>query len=87
MDQAYSDPSWATRSIVAGAGGATTLLRVLTLRLIDAAELRYHDAALRNIVDDFSVQAVGSNPRAVAEVLVGAATLLVDGLQDLGFLV
>jgi hypothetical protein len=85
LGQTYSTARWASRSIVAGAGGATTLLRVLTLRGLDAAQQRYPTAILRNIVDDISVQAVHESPLAVADTLVGAATMLVADLQQLGF--
>ena len=78
---AISEPVFATKSIAAGCGFATSLLRGLLLRTLDALAEAYPAIQLHVVVDDVSGQATGT-PKRVEELTVAFAAELTARFED-----
>jgi len=79
--QACSAPLEAGGTILAGCSCATTLAKVLLLRLLVAVTKAFPSAEAKNVVDDISLQSLGPQ-RFVASVLGKAGNMLARGLED-----
>ena len=82
LGQTYSQLVRTEGTVIAGCSHANTLARFLCFRLLEKLGNAMPSAHLNNIVDDFSLQVLGSQRHVVA-VVTRAGNELVDGLTEL----
>ena len=72
----------ASGTVLAGCSLATSLARVLLFRLLTKVEGEHPSVMVRNVIDDISVQSIGTSLHVVRE-LGGVGGKLIAGLQQL----
>eukprot|EP00959_Pyramimonas_sp_CCMP1952_P467938 9492425-Pyramimonas_sp.AAC.1 len=77
-----SDIVHATGTILAGCSLATSFARVVLYRLLSAVAAAYPSLMIRNVIDDVSMQSIGT-VRLVGEQLGGAGVMLKEGFEKL----
>ena len=80
LDGAYAEEAHAKQSVLAGCVHSTALLRALMLRTLDRIQANWGGIRLRVVVDDISLQTVGTR-RFVANTFPAASRELVRSLE------
>ena len=81
--QAVSEAFWAHGTIIPGCSCATTMAKVLVYRLLTGISQDFPSLHIKNVVDDVSMQALGSE-RIVGIVLSRAGIAFAKGVRRLG---